>query len=248
MRRERQREPAVDQRRPDAVARLRQRRVGQPDQRERGHPGRDVGLDLDDVPLQPEQRHRAGRGRGPPTPPPAGARPGRRPRRGDSTPTTSIRTSGTHGPARASQRGRQPPQPRQLDAASTASAGVPSAVRPAGLHLADDEHVAVERHDVDLASARTASCARAPSSPGSTRCRAATSSPYSPTASFARTPDHLLGHDPGGGRGRRRLEQAAGLWTTGRRGRSVDDGRSVSCSGDRRSSAARARSWPAPRR
>ena len=64
-RRQRQRQPrhrpavaAVGDRRPHPVARLLQRRVGQADEMHTGQPRGDVGLDLDDLAVQPAHRHR----------------------------------------------------------------------------------------------------------------------------------------------------------------------------------------------
>ena len=51
---------AVDDGRADAVPRLRQRRVRQPDEGEPGQPAGEVGLDLDDVADDADERHRVG--------------------------------------------------------------------------------------------------------------------------------------------------------------------------------------------
>ncbi len=70
---------AVHDRGADPVAGLAERFVGQADQGERGHPGLQIGLDLDDHAVDADQRDGTGTGEGHLRPPPAGGRPGPHP-------------------------------------------------------------------------------------------------------------------------------------------------------------------------
>ena len=72
---------AVHHRRAHPVARLRQRRVRQPDQAVRRHADAEVGLDLDQVPVDADQRHAAGPGQRHSGHPPHVLDPGRAARR-----------------------------------------------------------------------------------------------------------------------------------------------------------------------
>ena len=156
-------------RRPDPVARLVQRRVGQPDQiMNDGSPWPEVGLDLDQVRPRPRPARPPGSRPRPQSPPRARARPAPARPAGRSTPTRSIRTS-AGAPARA-RRSTPPPAAAAAPpcAGSPPRAGARSRPRP-GLDLAHHEQ-SPSRATMSISPWAQRQLRSSTVSPASTRC------------------------------------------------------------------------------
>ncbi len=127
---------------------LAQRLVGAPDHEQAGLPGRDVGLDVDEVAQGAVQRHAAG-GRARHRTEPRTCSTSAGPRRGRITATRSTRVSSGRDAVLDRPPLPEPVQPVELGVGdrlvrrAVASAG-------AGLHLAHHQHGTVAQHEVDL--------------------------------------------------------------------------------------------------
>ena len=125
--------------------------VGPADQRGADLAGRDVGLDVDEVAERAVERDRVGgreRHQASPRTWSTIGRPAARPEHGDQVDphARSGRTPWSSRPAP-----RQPVQPVELGVGRPPRAGCRTRSLRAGLDLADDQHVAVAQHQVDLA-------------------------------------------------------------------------------------------------